>query len=303
MITATRHRLTLAGGLALSVLALTACGSSATGDATSASGSAVASATKDDTLAALVPSAIASTGKLVIGTDASYAPSEFIDTDGNTIIGFDVDLGKAMSTVLGLQADFQNAPFDSIIPGLSSGKFQLGISSFTVNADREKVVDMVSYYQAGTGWAVAAGNPSGISQDNACGKKIAVQKATVQVDDITAKSEACTKGGKAAIDIQQFQAQSDATTALVSGRVDAMLADSPVVAYAVQQTGGKIEALGQVYDSAPYGVAVPKADPKMAQAVQGAYQKLIDTGVYKSILDKWGVAAGAITKSETNPVK
>ena len=149
---------------------------------------------------------------------------------------------------------------------------------------------MVSYFQAGTAWAAAAGNPSGIQQDNACGKKVAVQKATVQVDDIEAKSKKCTAEGKPAIDIQQFQAQSDATTALVGGRVDAMLADSPVIAYAVQQTGGKIEQLGGVYDSAPYGAAVPKADPNFAKAVQGAYQKLIDTGVYKAILDKWGVA-------------
>lgn len=302
------RRTLLAAGAALTVLSLAACGGSSSSSSSSASasgsasGSGIPAVEKDATLAALVPSAVASSGKVVVGTDASYAPSEFIDTDGQTVIGFDVDLGKAMAQVLGLQADFQNAPFDSILPGLTSGKFQLGISSFTVNPEREKVVDMVSYYQAGTAWAVAKGNPSGITQDNACGKKVAVQKATVQVDDIEAKSKACTDAGKSAIDIQQFQAQSDATTALASGRVDAMLADSPVVAYAIQQTG-TLEQLGDVYDAAPYGAAVPKTDPNFAKAVQGAYQKLIDTGVYKAILDKWGVGSGAIAKAEINPVK
>ena len=126
-------------------------------------------------------------GTLTIGTDASYAPSEFVDTDGKTVVGFDADLAKALGQVLGLNVTLQNAPFGTIIEGVKSGKFDLGVSSFTINPDRMKQVDMVSYYSAGTSWAVPSGNPMGITPDNACGKKIAVQKDTVQVDDITAR--------------------------------------------------------------------------------------------------------------------
>jgi polar amino acid transport system substrate-binding protein len=160
---------------------------------------------------------------------------------------------------------------------------------------------MVSYYSAGTQWATKKGNPNKVSPDNACGKRIAVQKATVQVDDITKRSSDCTSGGKKAITIDQYDAQSDATAAIVSGKDDAGLADSPVMAYAVQQTGGQLELLGDIYDSAPYGYVVPKDSTQFAQALQGAVKALIADGTYQKVLQRWSVQAGAITDPQINP--
>jgi len=293
-----RSPLVLTLGLA-AVLVLTACGDDGAGTTSQAPGSGTS---KDAALAAKVPADIASDGKLVVGTDASYAPSEFIDKDGKTVVGFDADLAKALGQVLGLTVELQNAPFDSLVEGVKSGKFELGMSSFTVNTEREAVVDMVSYYTAGTSWAVAAGNPTGLTPDNACGKKVAVQKGTVQVDDITARSKACTDSGKQQIAIAQYSLQSEATSAVVTGKDDAVLADSPVVAYAVKQTAGKLQLAGDAYDSAPYGIAVPKGLGDYTAAIQGAVQKLIDDGTYLKVLKQWGVEGGAVTKAEVNPV-
>jgi polar amino acid transport system substrate-binding protein len=290
--------LLLAGGMA-------GCSSEASdsGDAgDGGNGSGAVSVSKDDALAAMVPSEIASDGVLTVGTDASYAPSEFIGEDGQTIEGFDVDLAKAVGQVLGLEVEMQNAPFDSLVEGVKTGKFELGVSSFTINPERVQQVDMVSYFNAGTSWAAPAGNPENITPDTACGRKIAVQKATVQVDDITARSEACTDAGEPAITIEQYQLQSDATAAVVSGKDDAMLADSPVVAYAVTQTGEQLQLIGDTYDAAPYGYAVPKGQGEYTAAVQGALQTLMDNGAYLEILKSWGVDGGAITTSEVNPV-
>ncbi len=145
-----------------------------------------------------------------------------------------------------------------------------------------------------------AATPAGVEIDNACGKTVAVQKATVQVPDIQDKSKTCEAEGQAAIDIQQYALQSEATTAVVSGKADAMLADSPVVAYAIQQAP-QLEQLGEIYGTAPYGIVVPKEETEFATAVQGAVQSLIDDGTYMQILDEWGVGNGAITTSEVNP--
>jgi polar amino acid transport system substrate-binding protein len=305
------RRLRRAGGLAAgtAVLAvLAACGGGSTTSSTAAAGGGGASASgsapsvaKDDAVAKMLPSSISGKGTLTIGTDASYAPSEFVDTDGKTVIGFDADLAKALGQVLGLNVTLQNAPFGTIIEGVKSGKFDLGMSSFTVNADRIKQVDMVSYYSAGTAWAVPAGNPSGITPDNACGKKIAVQKDTVQADDVAARSKKCTGAGKPAITIEPYTLQSDVTSAVVSGKDDAELADSPVIAYAVKQTNGKLQQVGDIYDSAPYGIVVPKGQGDYAKAIQGAVQKLIDGGAYTSILTKWGVQQGAVKTAAINP--
>jgi polar amino acid transport system substrate-binding protein len=307
---ALRPRLGRSAGLAGAVaalMALAACGGGSSGSAATTSstgGSSNASSpsiSKDDAVAKLLPSSISSKGTLTIGTDASYAPSEFVDTDGKTVIGFDADLAKALGQVLGLQVNLQNAPFGTIIEGVKSGKFDLGVSSFTINPDRIKQVDMVSYYSAGTLWAVPQGNPAGVTPDNACGKKVAVQKDTVQVDDVTARSKKCTAAGKPAISLEQFTLQSDVTSAVVTGKDDAELADSPVIAYAIKQTNGKLQQVGQVYDSAPYGIVVPKNQGSYAKAIQGAMQKLMDSGVYQSILTKWGVQGGAIKTAAIDP--
>ncbi len=282
---------------AVASLVLSACGGSDSTDTTTAK----PKTSVDAALAAKVPAAVKADGKLVIGTDASYAPNEFLNADGKTIEGFDVDLFNAVAAKLGLKAEFQNAKFDAIIPGIGSGKYEVGVSSFTVNDERKKVVDMVSYFAAGTQWATKKGNPAGVTVEAACGKKVAVQQGTVQVDDVTAKSKACTTAGKPAITIDQYQGQDQATAAVVSGKDDAMLADSPVGAYAVKQTNGQLELLGEIYDSAPYGYALKKEQGDFAQALADAVKALIADGTYKTVLAKWGVEAGGITDPAVNP--
>jgi polar amino acid transport system substrate-binding protein len=290
-------------GLAVAVALTTsvaACGSESGDNSTGTGSTPAASASADTGLADKVPADIKAAGKLVIGTDSTYAPSEFLDADGKTVIGFDVDLFNAVAQKLGLTTEWQSATFDGIIPGVTSKKYGAGVSSFTINKDRLKQVTMVSYFNAGTQWAAKTG--ATISPDDACGKKIAVQTSTVQADDIAARSKKCTGAGKAKITVDQYQAQSDATNAVVTGKDDAMLADSPVCAYAVKQTNGQLALVGDIYDSAPYGYVLPKdqADT-MAVAVQGALKALIADGTYKTILAKWGVDAGAITDPTVNP--
>jgi polar amino acid transport system substrate-binding protein len=283
-------------GAAAVLMAATAA---ACGSSTPTNPAPTATSSVDQALAAKVPADIKAAGTIKIGTDSTYAPSEFLDTNGQTIIGFDVDLFNAVAAKLGLKTDWQTASFDDIIPGVSTGKYQMGVSSFTINADREKQVTMVSYFQAGTQWAQKAGGS--IDPNNACGKKVAVQASTVEVDDITARNTACTGAGKPSITIDQYQAQSDATNAVISGKDDAMLADSPVSAYAVQQTNGQLALDGDIYASAPYGYVLPKDQTDFAAAIAGAVQDLITDGTYTQILTHWGVQAGGITTPAVNP--
>lgn len=290
--------------LAGMTMACGAGGSGSGGTQPTASASAaqeVPAETKDDKLAAMVPAAISADGKIIVGQDQSYAPNEFVDSSGK-VVGFDVDLGNAIAQKLGLTAEYQNAAFSGILAGVGSGQYELAISSFSINSERLQTVDMVSYYSAGTSMAVPKGNPDKITLDDLCGKNVAVQQGTVQVDDLTAKSDACTKAGKPAINMQQFQAQTDVNLQVQTKRSQAMLADSPVIDYAVKQTNGAVEVVGQPYDSAPYGIALKKGQGTYGQAIQGAVQAIIDDGTYDKILAKWGLnTAGAVKKAELNP--
>jgi len=302
MATRGRTARALATGTVLALsLTLSACGNDDDSTVTPGDDPTSAAATAAADLAGKVPDAIKADGKIVVGTDSTYAPSEFLAADGKTIQGFDIDLFTAVAAKLGLKAEFVTASFDAIIPGVQSGKYEIGVSSFTVNDERKKVANMISYFEAGTQWATKAGNPTGVNTDEACGKKVAVQKATVQVDDLTARSKKCTDAGKKAITIDQYASQADATSAVVTGKDDAVLADSPVMAYAVEQTGGKLELLGDIYDSAPYGYVVKQADTAFADVLVEALKATIADGSYKTALEKWGVEDGGIDNPAVNP--
>jgi polar amino acid transport system substrate-binding protein len=297
MILNIRGRRAIAGLAAAFALtgSLAACG----GSKPDKGGSTTQAPSVDSALVAKVPAAVKSAGKLIVGSDSTYAPSEYLDTDGKTIIGFDVDLFNAVAGKFGLKVEWQSAKFDNIIPGVGSGKYNVGVSSFTINADREQQATMVSYFSAGTQWVTKTG--ASVNPDSACGKKVAVQTATVQVDDVTARSRKCVDGGKPDIKIDQYQGQNDATNAVVSGKDDAMLADSPVCAYAVKKTSGQLALAGPIYDSSPYGYVLPKDQADFGGAIASAVKALIADGTYKKVLAKWGVDAGAITSPAVNP--
>ena len=262
-----------------------------------ASSSKAVEATKVDSIAALVPEPIRQSGQLIVGVNVPYSPNEFKDPSGK-IVGYDVDLMNAVAAVLGLKPEYKEADFDKIIPAIQQGTYNVGMSSFTDSKEREQQVDFVTYYNAGVQWAQQAGG--NIDPNNACGKRVAVQSTTVEdTDEVPAKSKACTDAGKPAIEKVKFDSQDEATNALVLGKVDAMSADSPVTAYAIKRSDGKLEAAGGVFDSAPYGYPVQKGS-SLTQALQQAVQHLIDNGQYKQIAENWGVEAGAIQKSVIN---
>jgi polar amino acid transport system substrate-binding protein len=288
-----------AAGAATLLLSLAACGDKEDTGQPGAGPAVTASA--DASLADKVPAAIKADGKIIVGTDSTYAPAEFLDEDGKTVIGFDVELFTAVAQKLGLKAEFVSAPFGDIITGVNTGKYEVGVSSFTINDDRKAQANMVSYFQVGTQWVTKKGNPAGVTIDNACGKKIAVQKDTVQVEDIQKRSKACTDAGKPAISIDQFPGQDAATAAVVSGKDDAMLADYPVGVYAVTQSNGALELLDKQYEAAPYGYVVAKDQVAFAEAVRDATKALIADGSYTTVLDKWKVGDGAITDPAINP--
>ena len=292
--------ITLTASAAIVGLALSACGSSSLSSSDSTAKPTV-SQTKEANLADKLPAKVKAAGKMVVGVDASYAPNEFLDADGKTVKGWDVDLFNAVAQKFGVTVEWQPAKFDSIIIGVNSGKYDLGVSSFTINDKRKTVANMVSYFNAGTEWAAAPGNPKKVDPKSPCGIKVAVQKATVQAEeDLPAKVTACSAAGKP-LTVQVYDGQDQATAALASGKADAMLADSPIVGYAIKQSSGKIESIGDVYDAAPYGYVLPKAETEFAQAIADALKSLDGSGDYKKALGTWGAEAGAISDFAVNP--
>jgi polar amino acid transport system substrate-binding protein len=287
-------RRTLAATAVASLAAvLAACGGSSGGSSADSTPSAAVSAV------ATLPAALA--GKtLTAAADASYAPNEFFDTDGKTVVGMDADLIKALGTALGTKVDVKNVGFDDIIPALDAGKYNIGISSFTDTKEREAKVDFVTYFSAGTSFFTSADKPAAVKTlDDLCGLTVAVEKGTTQADDATAQDGTCKTAGKPGVTVSQFPDQNGANLALTSGRAQVSMADSPVADYQVKLSDGKLKLVGTPYGTAPYGIAVPK-NSGLAEPLLTALKSLIADGTYKQILTKWGVEDGAITSPQIN---
>jgi polar amino acid transport system substrate-binding protein len=291
--------------------ALAACGSSSSSSSSatsSASPTSSASATTSATssaagggvasVEALVPAAVKSKGTITVAADASYAPNEFIGSDGHTVVGMDADLSNALAAAMGLKANIVNATFDTIIPGLQAGKYDMGASSFTDTLAREKVVDFVDYFSAGTSFFTKASGGTDVNGlADLCGKSVSVESGTTEESDAQGQSAKCVKDGKAKVNVLVFPTQTAANLALSSGRAQIAMADSPVAAYQVKQSNGQFKLVGTTYGTAPYGLALPKG-LGLAKAVQAALLHVEADGTYMSILDKWGIEKGAIPASE-----
>jgi polar amino acid transport system substrate-binding protein len=288
------------GAAVLASLALAGCTNSA--PATSGGKStAVASVGVDDAAAALLPATFKDAGVIKVGIDATYAPNEFKDPNGKET-GWGVELLDAVAAKLGLETTYQQASFDTIIPGLTGGKYDVGLSSFFDTKEREQIVDMVNYYTAGTQWASRADDS--VDPDDACGLTVAVQaQTTPDLEEIPARSAECTAAGKPEITKLKFDTQDAATSAVVTGRASAFVADSPVTQYQVKNSKDKLQLAGDVYDVVLYGMPIAKENGDLGKAMVKALESLAADGTYQAILDKYGVETGAISTFGINGAK
>ncbi len=230
---------------------------------------------------------------LQVATDATYAPDESMK--GNTMVGFNVDLMKAIGTTLGLKINENNVTFSGIILGIQAGKYQIGNSSFTDNKSREKQVNFVDYFQAGEGvYAKSSSKATFTGLKSFCGMKVAVETGTVEQTDAQSTAKTCPSGKK--LTVLSFATQTEANLAVTSGQATVGFLDSQIAGYVVSTSGGKFKLVGSAVNVAPYGIATPKttAGRGLAVAIQKALKTLIANGVYGQILAKWGVSSGGI---------
>ncbi|MGC4935137.1 transporter substrate-binding domain-containing protein [Gordonia sp. DT30] len=270
----------------------------ATEDSTTPTSSASpTSVDRDAALAAKVPADIRARGKLIVGTAIPYRPSVFLGADGKPT-GFEVEVVDAVGKILGLTPGYVNTDFASIIPGVAAGTYDLGMRSIFDTKDREKQVDMVTYFSGGTQWVRRADD--GVDPNDACGKKVGVENGTVQATtEIPAKSQSCTVTGDPPITATGFGTLDDALAALKDRRVQAVSSDSLAVSYAVAQSANALATAGAPFDTEPYALAIRKGS-ELAKPLQAALQKLIDTGTMRAIAHKWGLDSGLVTASQIN---
>lgn len=242
-------------------------------------------------------------GKLTIASDTTYPPAEFADPNNvSNFIGYDMDLAREFAKRLCLQADIVKADFGTIItdvsgPPLGQQRYDMSISSFTVNPDRQQKVDMIPYFTAGESILVPTGNPKNITTiDSMCGKTIAVQDNTVEkseIDDANGKGDGSSGQAPVCKDnlIKElhFASQNDVILQVINNNADASYQDQPVTDYFVSKNPGKAQSGGITVSPAPQGIVMRKDNAPLETAINDALTAMRTDGTYLKILTNWGV--------------
>ncbi|MFC5819139.1 ABC transporter substrate-binding protein [Nonomuraea harbinensis] len=292
-------------GLALSVtLALTACGSGsgdAAGGGETTTKPAGTWASADPALAEELKAA-GFTGEIKGATDLTIGMPWAVEENGKPT-GLDIDLAEALGDVLGTRIDLQNTSFDSLIPGLAAGRYDVTISAMLDNKKRQEQVDFVDFIIDSSGFVVPADSDiDDLTLETSCGRTIGVVRGSAEEMYLSEQSTKCEQEGKPAVKLQVFQQLQQGMLAVTSGRIEALCGDSLQNSYLQAQPDSKIKPVGEPINEAPVGMALPKGS-KLVPVLQKALQKLVDDGAYVKILEKYGVAEGALTKITVNDAR
>ncbi|MEK2471732.1 MULTISPECIES: ABC transporter substrate-binding protein [Streptomyces] len=295
-----------------SLLLLSACGDQT--DAAIARREAAKNRNPHAPLFNKLPKDVQDKGMLQVGSDITYKPVEF--RSNGAVEGIDPDLAAAIGKELGIKLNFNNATFDTLMGGLKSKRYDLAMSAMTDTKDRQQGidsttgkkigegVDFVDYLNVGVSLYTQKGKTKGIDGwETMCGKKLAVQRGTVSHDLAKDKSKACEAGGEQPISIEAFDNDSEAQTRLRTGGVDAVSSDYPVAAYAVKVSGGGNDFQmvgGAPLKAAPYGIAVPKGQEQLRDALKAAVELVIKNHAYDGVLAKWNVKDAGVKEVQIN---
>ncbi len=306
-----RRRMLTAGLTSLAAalsLVLSACGTNSTNTLGGNTGGAIPTSTVTcPTNAANWHLVQSST--LTVASDTTYAPAEYPDpTNATHFIGYDMDLIREVARRMCLQPNIVKATFDDIIPSITTGslgqqRYDLSISSFTINDQRLKKVDMIPYLTAGESILVPKGNPKHITKfEDMCGKTIAVQNGTVELDELkdangtgtNASSQApvCKTAGKP-ITIVSNDDQGLVVQQVLNGRADATYQDEPVTIYYVFLNKNKLENGPRTVAPSPQGIVVRKDNKPLEDAITAALCSIQKDGTYKRILESWQASGEA----------
>ncbi|GAA1236024.1 polar amino acid transport system substrate-binding protein [Microbacterium phyllosphaerae] len=247
---------------------------------------------------ALLPDALQDGGTLRVAIPTNEPPTQFYREGTQEMTGINPDIARLIAGALGLDLEIDVTTFDTIIPGMSAGRYDLTVSSMTPTEERMKQLDFVDYVQMGSALAVPTGNPQDLSFDGLCGKRVAVLKGSYQLTvNVPGLDQACQDAGEKPLDILQFQDTRQAVSALLSDRADVVYADSPILGYAVSQDS-KLE-VGDENDFAPVAVGIPH-DAGTLDAIAAALDAVIASPEYEKLLADYGLESMAVTDARVN---
>jgi len=217
--------------------------------------------------------------KITVATDATWPPFEYVDETSKEIVGFDIDLMKAIAQEVGLEVEFVNVAWDPLLAGMAAGQYDAAISSMTITEERKKQFDFSDpYYNAGQLIVVRA-EQTGIEKPadlagHVCGAQIGTTGA-MEIEKITGAT------------LKTYDNIDLAYMDLVNGQIDAVVADNPLAIGYVNLHKPKLKAVGKPFTEEYYGIAVRKGAPEILERINKGLKIVLGRGIIKQLEDKW----------------
>lgn len=216
-----------------------------------------------------------------VANSGAYPPFSFVNTQGE-LVGFDVDIAKALAEKMGVEVEVQSSPWNGIIAALAGGRFDACICSMSVTEERQKAVDFTdSYYSAGLSVWVQESTDDISSIDDFSGKRVGSTLGETG-------NQWAVENGEGEWRNQTFQGLPDMMNALTTGRIDVMIADDVPVLVAMQENAPAIKMVdvGEL-PRWPAAISIQKNKPELMEALNVALAEIKEDGTYQDIVDKW----------------
>jgi lysine-arginine-ornithine-binding protein len=224
--------------------------------------------------------------RVKIGTEGAYPPFNSIDANGE-LVGFDVDIAKALCDAANFECEFVVQDWDGMIPGLIAKKYDAIIASMSITDERRKVVDFTDkYYLTPAKFVAPKGADLDVSPEGLAGMAVGVQRATTH--------ENFLRGEFPEVDVRAYATQDEANADLVSGRLDLIMADSVALneGFLKTEQGQDFEFVGPDYSVPEYhgegaGIAIRKGEDDLRAAFNEAIDKIRSDGTYQAIAETY----------------
>lgn len=300
---------------AIAITALAACGSGSSGAAGSggsAPGAAAAAAVPaadvtsgiatDPQARALLPASERSSNEISLGTTQVTGTSGLPHAGiaNGKQVGLDLDIRAAVAAELGIKWKIETGTFQTIVPGVQNGKYQVGQGNFGVTKERLKVVDFVTYLNDGQSFVgrKSLGINKVTNLQDICGLNVATSPGTTFQRLLQSEAGKCAAAGKKPYTVQYYTDSAPIFLGLQNGKVDVYFGPTLSLKVLTKRIPG-IQYLGQVTQT-PVGFVTAKRSP-LAPALVAAVNALIKNGTYQKIFAKWDVSGSLISKSQLNP--
>lgn len=264
---------------AMMVLALAACASNASTDTTAPADSAA----ETEAPAEEAADSTAASGKLTMATEATFPPYEYYD--GDAIVGIDVEVAQAIAAKLGMELEVTDIAFDSIIPGIQTGKYDMGMAGMTVTDERKEQVNFSDSYATGVQVVIVKDDSAITSVDDlfadGANTVVGTQAGTTGFIYATSDIEDAGLGT-----VKSFGKTTDAVEALKNGQVDCVILDNEPAKALVAANEG-LHILDTEYAVEDYAIAIAKENTDLLDKINTALAELKDDGTLQSIVDKY----------------